>query len=83
MASTTALPVMQRRNSIEDVHGPRTPYKHVWPARVDEQVIEEPESWVQSACVLCRSGAPIGRQVTFTNPSMQQWLRFGHWGEEL
>lgn len=29
-------------------------YKGDWPARVDERIIEEPERWVQSACVLCR-----------------------------
>jgi len=42
------------RDAIEDVWGPRTPYKHEWPTRVDEMIVEEPEKWVQSACVLCR-----------------------------
>lgn len=47
-------PVLQSRNSIEDIWGPRTPYKHEWPTRVDQACDEEPEKWVQSACVLCR-----------------------------
>jgi ferredoxin-nitrate reductase len=42
------------RDSIEDIWGERTPYKHEWPTRVDERVMEEPDKWVQSACVLCR-----------------------------
>ncbi|KAJ9644111.1 hypothetical protein H2199_003979 [Coniosporium tulheliwenetii] len=35
----------QSRDSIKDVWGPRTPYKHEWPTRVDEHVIEEAEKW--------------------------------------
>ena len=27
-----------------------------WPVRVDELVLERPERWVQSACVLCSNG---------------------------
>ena len=46
----------QTRDSIEDVWGERTPYAGQWPARVDERVLEEPERWVQSACVLCSMG---------------------------
>lgn len=46
----------QSRNEIEDIYGPRTPYKHEWPTRVDVHTIEEPEKWVQSACVLCSNG---------------------------
>ncbi|TKA66472.1 hypothetical protein B0A49_09842 [Cryomyces minteri] len=46
----------QTRNSVEDVWGPRTPYKYEWPTRVDTHVLEEPEKWVQSACVLCSNG---------------------------
>lgn len=42
------------RDAIEDIWGPRTPYKHEWPTRLDQHCIEEPEKWVQSACVLCR-----------------------------
>jgi hypothetical protein len=47
-------PLHECRNSIEDIWGQRTPYKHEWPTRVDEAWDEEPEKWVQSACVLCR-----------------------------
>jgi hypothetical protein len=49
-------PKVQSRDSIEDIWGPRTPYKHEWPVRVDEAYDEEPEKWVQSACVLCSNG---------------------------
>lgn len=48
------IPCHQTRNSIEDIWGPRTPYSRQWPTRIDENCIEEPERWVQSACVLCR-----------------------------
>lgn len=45
------------RNSIEDIWGERTPTTNErWPIRVDSQVEEEPERWVQSACVLCSNG---------------------------
>lgn len=44
----------ETRDAIADIWGPRTPYKHEWPTRVDERLIDEPEKWVQSACVLCR-----------------------------
>ncbi|KAJ4321123.1 hypothetical protein N0V94_003070 [Neodidymelliopsis sp. IMI 364377] len=36
-------PKHQSRNSIEDIWGPRTPYKHEWPTRVDEAKDEEPD----------------------------------------
>jgi ferredoxin-nitrate reductase len=52
-------PKVQSRNSIEDIWGPRTPYKHEWPVRVDEAYDEEPEKWVQSACVLCSNGCGL------------------------
>jgi ferredoxin-nitrate reductase len=48
--------VGQTRDSIADVWGRRTPYFGDWPVRVDEQTVEEPERWVQSACVLCSNG---------------------------
>ena len=54
MPGSNVVPLRQSRDAIEDIYGPRTPYKHIWPSRVDEQVIEEPEKWVQSACILCR-----------------------------
>jgi ferredoxin-nitrate reductase len=55
----TATPIRQTRDSIADIWGPRTPYHGVWPERVDERIIEEPERWVQSACVLCSNGCAM------------------------
>ncbi|KAF1838463.1 nitrate reductase [Decorospora gaudefroyi] len=52
-------PKVQSRNSIEDIWGPRTPYVHEWPIRVDEARDEEPDHWVQSACVLCSNGCAL------------------------
>lgn len=46
----------ETRDSIADIWGQRTPYVDDWPVRVDERIIEEPEKWVQSACVLCSNG---------------------------
>jgi anaerobic selenocysteine-containing dehydrogenase len=46
----------QSRDSIKDIWGERTAYKGEWPVRVDENVTEEPDRWVQSACVLCSNG---------------------------
>ena len=46
----------QSRDSIKDIWGERTPYYGQWPVRVDEQKEEEPDRWVQSACVLCSNG---------------------------
>jgi anaerobic selenocysteine-containing dehydrogenase len=46
----------ETRDSIADVWGERTPYFGVWPKRLDERVVEEPDHWVQSACVLCSTG---------------------------
>ncbi|MBO0732002.1 MAG: nitrate reductase, partial [Acidimicrobiaceae bacterium] len=44
-----------------DVWGERTPFAPggEWPARVDEHVLEEPEQWVPSACVLCSNGCGL------------------------
>jgi ferredoxin-nitrate reductase len=46
---------------IEDVWGDRTAYARgeEWPARVDTFSDEEPERWVQSACVLCSHGCAL------------------------
>ncbi|KAH8843864.1 hypothetical protein MCOR02_008636 [Pyricularia oryzae] len=52
-------PTSQCRNSIEDIWGPRAPYKAEWPRRVDYAWDEEPEKWVQSACVLCSNGCGL------------------------
>ncbi len=46
----------QSRDSIQDVWGERSPYVGTWPERVDQRVLEEPDRWVQSACVLCSNG---------------------------
>src|SRR4051812_22371541 len=49
------------RNRIADVWADRTPFagKGRWPERVDERAVEEPERWVQSACVLCSNGCGL------------------------
>jgi len=45
------------RDAIEDIYGPRRPtVDGHWPERVDERVTEQPDRWVQSACVLCSNG---------------------------
>jgi predicted molibdopterin-dependent oxidoreductase YjgC len=50
----------ETRDSIADVWGERTPHvSDMWPARVDERTLEEPERWVQSACVLCSNGCAM------------------------
>ena len=52
---------MQSRNSVQDIWGERTPFRgqDQWPERVDYRLFEEPERWVQSACVLCSNGCGI------------------------
>jgi anaerobic selenocysteine-containing dehydrogenase len=49
------------RDSIADIHGPRTPFRGegAWPVRLDQRTLEEPERWVQSACVLCSNGCGL------------------------
>jgi anaerobic selenocysteine-containing dehydrogenase len=49
----------QTRDSIADVWGPRTPDGEAWPERIDERILEQPEHWVQSACVLCSNGCGL------------------------
>lgn len=49
-----AASTYETRDSIQDVYGDRTPYKHEWPTRYDMRVLDTPDKWVQSACVLCR-----------------------------
>lgn len=47
----------ETHDSIANVWGKRTPHLHkMWPVRVDERTLEEPERWVQSACMLCSNG---------------------------
>jgi anaerobic selenocysteine-containing dehydrogenase len=49
------------RDSIRDVWGTRTPFEGegAWPERVDVRTVDEPERWVQSACVLCSNGCAL------------------------
>src|SRR6478609_6706853 len=47
------------RDSITDVWGPRTPHLGDWPVRVDERTTDDPERWIQSACVLCSNGCGL------------------------
>src|SRR3954453_636944 len=51
----------QSRNSVQDVWGGRTPFvgAEQGPERVDHRVTEEPDRWVQSACVLCSNGCGV------------------------
>lgn len=49
----------QSRDSIKDIWGERTPYHQQWQVRVDQRIIEEPDEWIQSACVLCSNGCGI------------------------
>ncbi|KAG5810791.1 hypothetical protein H9Q71_005248 [Fusarium xylarioides] len=59
MGPCKEAPALCSRDSIEDIWGPRTPYDHQWPTRVDHACDEEPEKWVQSACVLCSNGCGL------------------------
>ncbi|RFU79342.1 nitrate reductase [Trichoderma arundinaceum] len=59
MASSYERPLIRTRDSIEDIWGPRTPYVHEWPTRVDMAADEEPDKWVQSACILCSNGCGL------------------------
>ena len=49
------------RDSVTDIWGTRSPYQgeEKWPERVDERTSQEPEKWVQSACVLCSNGCGL------------------------
>lgn len=67
MATCRKEPSIQSRNSIDDVWGPRTPYLEDWPVRLDMAADEEPQKWVQSACVLCRY--VFSKQNYFSNES--------------
>jgi ferredoxin-nitrate reductase len=51
----------ESRNSIQDIWGDRTPFigRGNWPERVDQRISEEPDRWVQSACVLCSNGCGL------------------------
>jgi anaerobic selenocysteine-containing dehydrogenase len=56
---TSSGPGAITRDSIADIWGERTPYDENWPARADERTLEEPDRWVQSACVLCSTGCAL------------------------
>ncbi|AMR78510.1 molybdopterin oxidoreductase family protein [Cupriavidus nantongensis] len=49
---------METRDSVAQVWGERTPFagEGQWPVRVDQRIVDEPDHWVQSACVLCSNG---------------------------
>ncbi|KAI9370266.1 hypothetical protein BJX61DRAFT_549084 [Aspergillus egyptiacus] len=49
----------ETRDSIKDIWGDRTPYKHQWPTRCDQHLVDTPDKWVQSACVLCSNGCGL------------------------
>jgi ferredoxin-nitrate reductase len=53
--------MFESRNSIQDIWGPRTPFRSrgQWPERVDCRITEEPDRWVQSACLLCSNGCGL------------------------
>src|SRR4051794_276873 len=57
-SEAVAVPA-QTRDSIEDVWGQRTPFVGNWPSRIDEHVVETPQRWVQSCCVLCSNGCAL------------------------
>lgn len=47
------------RNSLEDVWGPRTPYRGQWPERSDSSAEANVDTWIPSACVLCSNGCGV------------------------
>ena len=49
------------RDSIADVWGPRAGFigPGQWPERTDERLVEEPDRWVKSVCVLCSTGCGL------------------------
>ena len=50
----------ETRDSITDVWGGRTPtIQGQWPVRVDQRSEQDPQHWVQSACVLCSNGCGL------------------------
>jgi anaerobic selenocysteine-containing dehydrogenase len=51
----------ETRDSVQNIWGDRTPFKSAgeWPERVDYRTSEEPDRWVQSACVLCSNGCGL------------------------
>ena len=60
---TTEKPVRCSRDSVKDIWGPRTPFLHQWPTRVDEHCIEEPERWFRA--LVSSAGTLFARTVCF------------------
>jgi anaerobic selenocysteine-containing dehydrogenase len=57
------------RDSIADIWGPRTPSLGTnWPIRVDQNLAEEPDRWVQACCFLCSNGCGIDIAVKDDRP---------------
>lgn len=57
------------RDSIANIWGPRTPSLDArWPARVDQNVEEAPDRWVQACCFLCSNGCGIDIGVKDDRP---------------
>ncbi len=52
---------MKSRDSIRNTWGVRTPFQGdgQWPARLDQRTVDEPDRWVQSACVLCSNACAL------------------------
>lgn len=59
MAEIMIETMTETRDSITDIWGPRTPYQGDWPRRIDQRILEEPERWVQSTCILCSTGCAL------------------------
>jgi ferredoxin-nitrate reductase len=63
----TRLPQKQRtkpgesRDSIKRVWGTRKPFAGSgnWPERVDQNLLDTPDTWIQSTCVLCSTGCAM------------------------
>ena len=51
----------ESRDSVADIWGTGTPFRGEgnWPERIDHRTIQEPDRWVQSACVLCSNGCGL------------------------
>jgi hypothetical protein len=57
------------RDSITDIWGPRTPLLGTsWAVRVDQNVTEEPDRWVQACRFLCSNGCGVDIAVKDDTP---------------
>ena len=61
MFEARAPALYETRDSIREIWGYRTPYAkgEQWPIRMDERSLQDPEHWVQSACVFCSNGCGL------------------------